>query len=121
MRNLAPYIFRKRFFIEGFYNVDINTDFIKKLLIDISNLVGMTLIIDPIIFTPSGKGKGRHHGIGGFAAWVESGISVYTWNDHKFFTIDIYTCKEIDVESVINFIKEKFGCKEFVYEEFKYE
>ncbi len=123
MKNIAPNIFRKRLFIEGYYGEDITLDdrFIEELLIDITNIAGMTPIIKPIIFSPSGKGSRIHHGIGGYLAWVESGISIYTWTDHRFFTIDIYTCKELSWKRIISFIQNKLKCKKLVYEEFRYE
>jgi len=121
MRNLAPHIKRKRLFIEGYYSVAVSEELIRCLLIGLGKEIGMTPLAGPIVFSPTGKGSGRHHGLGGYMAWVESGVSVYTWEDHKFFTVDIYTCKDFEVERAVEYIRRILGCSEIAFEEFRYD
>lgn len=119
MKNLAPQIFRKRVFIEGFYTVEISKDFIKDLLYQLGQTLEMTPLTEPIIFSPD-ESNYPYHGIGGYMAWVESGISIYTWKEYKFFTVDVYSCKDFKTDTLINFIRDKFKCVKLVYEEYKY-
>lgn len=120
MRNLAPHIFRKRVFIEGFYNVNVNATLIKEILTELCKILKMTPLTEPLIFSCTGRGSGKHHGIGGYMAWVESGVSIYTWEKYNFFTVDIYSCKDFKVEDAVNFIKDKLKSRDLEYEEFRY-
>jgi S-adenosylmethionine/arginine decarboxylase-like enzyme len=54
-------------------------------------------------------------------AWAESGVAFYSWSDHKFFTLDVYTCKALDVQSVLEYIKEKLKCSDIVWQKIEYE
>lgn len=119
MKNLLPQIVRKRLIIEGFYNVDVNEEFIKKFLNELCNFLKMNVIIEPLTFSPGEKSK-THRGLGGFMAWVESGVTLYTWSIYKFFTLDIYSCKDFDVGKTVNFIKKHLEASQIVYEEVKY-
>ncbi|MBS7658866.1 MAG: S-adenosylmethionine decarboxylase [Candidatus Bathyarchaeia archaeon] len=119
MKNLLPQVFRKRLIIEGFYEVNINEEFIKKFLNELCGFLKMNVIVGPLIFSPNEKSE-VHKGLGGFMAWVESGVTLYTWNIYKFFTLDIYSCKDFNVENVVNFVKNILKVSQFVYEEVKY-
>ncbi|MBS7656257.1 S-adenosylmethionine decarboxylase [Candidatus Bathyarchaeota archaeon] len=119
MKNLLPQVFRKRLIIEGFYEGFINEDFIKKILKELSSFLKMNVIAEPLIFSP-GEKSDVHKGLGGFMAWVESGVTLYTWSIYKFFTLDIYSCKDFNVEEVVNFIKNRLKAQQLIYEEVKY-
>ncbi|HEW93926.1 hypothetical protein DRN87_00900 [Candidatus Geothermarchaeota archaeon] len=119
MKNLAPHIFRKRVFIEGFYTIEISKKFIEELLYQLSKTLEMNPLTEPILFSPD-ESNYPYHGIGGYMAWVESGVSIYTWKEYNFFTIDIYSCKDFKINSLIDFVRNKLKCTKLVYEEYKY-
>jgi S-adenosylmethionine decarboxylase len=119
LKNLLPQIFRKRLIIEGFYEANINKEFIKKFLKDLSDFLKMNVITEPLIFSPEEKSD-VHKGLGGFMAWVESGVALYTWSIYKFFTLDIYSCKDFNLEETVTFIKKYLKASKLVYEEIKY-
>jgi S-adenosylmethionine decarboxylase len=119
LKNLLPQVFRKRLIIEGFHEADVNEDFIKKFLKELSNFLKMTIIAEPLIFSP-GEKSDVHEGLGGFMAWVESGVTLYTWSIYKFFTLDVYSCKDFNVEETVAFIKKYLKASQLVYEEVKY-
>jgi S-adenosylmethionine decarboxylase len=121
MKNLAPMIYRKRLFIEGFYGVEVDEGVLRSLLDELCRALGMTPLTEPIIFSPTGRGRGVHRGLAAFMGWVESGVSIYTWSDYKFFTVDIYSCKEFRNEDVVRIVRNVLNAGELVYEEFRYE
>ena len=52
------------------------------------------------------------YGISAYVCWKESGMHIYNWTDNdsrpKFMSIDIYTCKNFEIEKVIEFTKKHF-------------
>lgn len=96
MKNLAPEIFRQRLIIEGYYSIHITKEILKEYLIDIAEHLDLRIYGDPIIFSPSsGMGKEENAGFDAFVPLIDSGISAYIWSNAKFFSIVVYTCKEL--------------------------
>ncbi|MCS7113393.1 MAG: S-adenosylmethionine decarboxylase [Nitrososphaerota archaeon] len=120
MKNLKPEIFRKRVIIEGFYDVEMNEGFVRSFLVDLSRTLGMDIIVGPIVFSPDRYSK-LHHGVGGYLAWVGSGVSIYTWRDHKFFTLDVYSCIDLGTAKLVSYVSSKLRCSEIVWCEVSYE
>jgi len=120
MKNLKPEIRRERLIIEGFYGVEISEDFLKSFLIGLSEALGMRVIAGPFVFSPD-KFSLIHKGLGGFMAWVESGAAFYSWSEHKFFTLDIYTCKELNAQLAIEYVKRELKCGDIVWQRIEYE
>lgn len=120
MKNLKPEIRRERLIIEGFYGVEISEGFLKGFLIGLSEALGMRVIAGPFIFSPD-KFSLIHKGLGGFMAWVESGVAFYSWSEHKFFTLDIYTCKELNAQLAIEYVKRELKCSDIVWQRIEYE
>src|SRR3989338_6250916 len=57
---------------------------------------------------PSTNGKKDSGGLSGFVMIAESHISIHTFPDIKFASIDIYTCKNnLDTESIISYFKDQ--------------
>jgi len=91
-----------------FYNCDkeklSNTKFIFKLLDELPGILGLTKISAPIVnfyTTPT-------PGISGFILISESHITVHTFVEEGFAAIDIFSCKEFEVEKAINYLTEAF-------------
>lgn len=120
MKNLKPEIFRKRIIVEGLYDIEVSEEFVKSFLIDLSRTLHMDIVVGPIVFSPDRYSK-LHHGVGGYLAWVGSGVSIYTWRDHKFFTLDVYSCIDFDIDTLLSFVSSKLRCSEIVWCEVRYE
>jgi len=106
---LCPEIHRQRLIIEGHFEVDsINDAFVQGFLTELTGVMGMTPLSDPVIFSPDAVSE-MHHGVGGFQPWAESGCSLYTWRDKKFFTLDVYSCKPYDVERLVSWVKTRLN------------
>jgi len=120
MKNLKPEILRERLIIEGFYEVVLDEEFLKNFLLKMSSALKLKPIASPLIFSPD-RFSELHHGLGGFLAWAESGVAFYSWSEHKFFTLDIYSCKSLNVNMVLDYVKRELKCKTLEWQKIAYE
>ena len=118
MKNLAPNLVRQRLLIEGFYNIDVNQDVIKRFFKEITKALKLRMYGEPIIFSPAGSGKEENQGYDAFVPLIDSGISVYIWSDSKFLSAIIYSCKAFDEETAIEATKKFFGIDEIECQSF---
>ena len=89
------------------YKLD-DFSFIYNLLNDIVRLIEMTPISPPIIVKYDGKGKKEEWGLSGFILIAESHISIHTYPEKDYFSMDVYSCKLFDKEAIISFISNIF-------------
>lgn len=94
-----------------------NEKFVSDFLEKLSKKLEMTIIAGPFISSATGKSIPLHDGYEGSLVWAESGANIYVWTNSKFFTIDIYSCKDFNSEDTIEFIKNEFNIIEFSYYE----
>ncbi len=118
MKNLAPNITRKRLLIEGFFNTEVDSEFIKKYFTHITRELKLRMYGEPIIFSPGGEGSKENQGYDAFVPLIDSGISIYIWSSSKFFSGIFYTCKDFDVEKAIEETKNVFKMLEVETMEF---
>ncbi|MBS7611494.1 S-adenosylmethionine decarboxylase [Candidatus Bathyarchaeota archaeon] len=121
MKNLLPQVKRRRVFIEGFYNVEVDRSLIERFFNELAETLSMVPITKPMIFSPDSRKHPIHKGLAGYMGWVESGVSLYTWREFKFFTVDIYTCKDFDLDRALKVIDKFLIPSSIVTEEFRYE
>lgn len=99
--------------LEGYGCKNINNlsdpDIIKKALLDLPSLVDMHIIMQPKIMFYDGGEIPEDKGVSGFVIIAESHIAIHTFHEKKFFTFDMFSCKDFDVTPVINFIQEIFA------------
>jgi len=69
--------------------------------------IGMTKIMPPYVFRYSGKVP-EDWGVSGVVLIAESHISVHTFPDKAFMSVDIFSCKCFDVERAIRYMVERF-------------
>ena len=104
--DLAPMIIRRRLVIECIYNEDIDNTRIKDYMIELSDIMNMTIVTNPIL------NYVEEYGYSAYMSWKESGMHVYTWTKTddrpNFMSIDIYTCKNFEIKDIIDYTKEKF-------------
>lgn len=113
MKNLAPDITRQRLLIEAKYTKTPITrhdviDFLKHL----PKALGLRIYSKPVVFSPGGDGKDINQGFDGFVALIDSGISIYIWENAKFLSLVIYTCKGFSSDEAISFTKQYFATTE---------
>ena len=90
----------------------LDLDFIYKILDDLPDLIGMHKITAPQLMVqhsnPNTFDKG---GISGFVLIAESHISIHTFVAQGYASIDIFSCKNFDVDKAIAYLTEKLGAK----------
>ncbi|MCH8207057.1 MAG: S-adenosylmethionine decarboxylase [Chloroflexi bacterium] len=73
--------------------------------------IGMTKIIPAQVYTYHGRTP-EDWGISGFVLIAESHISVHTFPDRRHVNIDIFSCKDFDVDASLEEIEETFSLSE---------
>jgi S-adenosylmethionine decarboxylase len=114
MKNLEPRITRQRLIIEAKFDGELDEDDISRFLIELGTKLDMTVDIEPYVRRTKGE---MHAGLYGYVHWIESGCHVYAWENFKFLSVDIYTCKNFSVEDAVDFVKDFFNTKEIVFKE----
>src|SRR3974390_2277082 len=96
MPDLAPAITRVRLVIEGTCRVPITALAIRRYLRELSEVCGMTVLLDPVTH------RSDRYGWAGWIHWETSGAHFYAWERPLlFFSVDIYTCKAFDHEAAV--------------------
>lgn len=69
--------------------------------------INMTKIMPPYVFKYAGLVP-EDWGISGFVIIAESHISVHTFPDKSYLSVDIFSCKQFDGQAAINYISKLF-------------
>jgi len=85
-------------------------DLIYKILDELPAKIGMTKIMPPYVFKYSGA-KPEDWGLSGFVLIAESHISIHTFPEKSFMSVDIFSCKHFDIEFSKRLLAETFGIK----------
>lgn len=117
MKNFAPQIYRKRLIVEGIYKTNFTELDLKNFMTNVSKEMGMTILLGPIVKNMAGEVNPFHSGYEGVLVWAESGMSLYTWSEHMFFSADIYSCKEFNTASTVELLKNFFEAVDIDFKE----
>ena len=113
MLDLAPEICRQRLVVEGLNDRPISAEAISGYLTALSTTIDMVTLIEPVTH------RSPQYGWAGWIHWETSGAHFYSWERPiSFFSVDIYTWKAFDPQTVIDFTKEYFRTTELVAKEF---
>ena len=77
----------------------------KKLLTDLVDLVGMVPVTKPQAHYVTDEGN---KGLTGSINLATSHIAFHVWDETKLLMLDLYSCKDFDDKTVIDFVKERF-------------
>jgi S-adenosylmethionine/arginine decarboxylase-like enzyme len=103
-KNLAPDIQRQRLVIEGTLHNPFKAEEMDRFCREMTKVLNMTEVTAPFCnYDPD-------YGWCAYVHWKESGMHIYAWDDRSpcFFSVDIYTCREFQVESALNYVKDFF-------------
>ena len=81
---------------------------IYRILDELPARIGMTKIMPPYVFKYSGV-KPEDWGLSGFVLIAESHISIHTFPEKSFVSVDIFSCKTFDLEFAGEFFKQAFA------------
>jgi S-adenosylmethionine decarboxylase len=81
---------------------------IYRILDELPSRIGMTKIMPPYVFKYSGL-KPEDWGLSGFVLIAESHISIHTFPEKNFVSVDIFSCKTFDLEFAEAYLKQAFG------------
>ena len=82
---------------------------VATALSDICSAIGMQPLAEPFVVSAPDNQIKDPGGWSGFLIIAESHISIHTFPRRRFFTADVYSCKNgIDVGKVVSFFKETF-------------
>ena len=85
---------------------------IFRVLHDLPEKIGMTKITQPYVFPYSGLVP-EDKGITGTVIIAESHISIHTFQEKDYCFIDVFSCKNFDVNFAAEYLVEAFGSKEY--------
>jgi len=89
-------------------------EFVLKFLDDLPNLIDMHKISEPHAISYPGKPDSFDKGgISALVIIAESHISIHTFPSYNYMNVDIFSCKNFDVEKAVKFIIKSFNVKKF--------
>lgn len=77
-----------------------------RFLSDLPAEIGMRRVGIPQVLEVTEEGIA---GLSGFVFIMESHISVHTYAERGFMTLDVYSCRDFDVERTVSLIRASFG------------
>jgi S-adenosylmethionine decarboxylase len=80
---------------------------IYDFLSEYPNEISMTKIMPPYVFRYEAKNP-EDWGISGFVLIAESHISIHTFPEKNYLSLDIFSCKEFDSQSAISYVNKLF-------------
>jgi S-adenosylmethionine decarboxylase len=89
-----------------------NLDLIYQFLDQCPDLIHMTKIMPPYVFKYHGKVP-EDWGLSGFVLIAESHISIHTFPERGYLSLDIFSCKEFDHDQAVAYAADLFGITRF--------
>jgi S-adenosylmethionine decarboxylase len=103
--------FGQHLMLDGYgcdYDRLVDLDGIYEFLNKCPDLIHMTKIMPPYTFKYSGKVP-EDWGLSGFVLIAESHISIHTFPDKGYLSVDIFSCKSFDYQTAIDYAIKCFG------------
>lgn len=114
-KNLSPTIHRQRLIIEGITFSVVDRNKVDDYLIELSNLLKMTLVMGPL------TRENPKYGLSSYVYWEESGTHFYFWyKPFPFLSVDIYTCKKFNAKAAVDFTKKHFAITKISWKEISF-
>lgn len=93
---------------KGNYSTLASVEAVTNFLDTLPEKIGMTKIMPPYVFKYDGGDKPEDWGVSGFVIIAESHISIHTFPEKGYFSIDIFSCKDFNMDEALEFIKNYF-------------
>lgn len=85
-----------------------NLDIIYEFLDRCPDLIKMTKIMPPYVFKYHAPVQ-EEWGVSGFVLIAESHISIHTYPEKAYLSLDIFSCKDFDHHQAVAYVTEVFG------------
>lgn len=86
---------------------------VLSCLNDLPEKLGMHKLAEPNIYFAEGNDLKDPGGWTGVVIIAESHISIHTFPERRFLSVDVYTCKNgMDTQFIFNYFKDKFELKD---------
>lgn len=86
---------------------------IKNLLNSLPGYFGMHVLKSASLHKVASDGY-PDWGLSGFVLLYESHISVHTWPEAGYVSMDVYSCKDFDHVAVLNYLRNYWNCRKMV-------
>ena len=93
--------------IDGLVNEMPNKDHVERMLIEIPELIGMSILLGPYI----AGGIPENPGITGILVIDFSHIAIHTFNETQIVSIDIYSCKPFSDKPILEYFNKELTWK----------
>jgi S-adenosylmethionine decarboxylase len=84
---------------------------IKKLLNFLPGYFGMSILRRAVLHKVQSE-EYPNWGLSGFVLLYESHISVHTWPEIGYVSMDVYSCRDFEHKKVVDYLKNYWQCKE---------
>jgi S-adenosylmethionine decarboxylase len=71
--------------------------------------MNMTKIMPPYVFRYDAAKKPEDWGISGFVLIAESHISIHTFPEKNYLSLDIFSCKDFDAQQAVSYVTSMFA------------
>ncbi|MEM3399565.1 MAG: adenosylmethionine decarboxylase [Candidatus Micrarchaeia archaeon] len=88
-------------------------DYIYKFLDAFPALIGMHKIMPPVTTVYESQMKPEDWGISGVVLIAESHISVHTYPEKRYVVVDVFSCKDFDIDEAAIHIASAFDAKRY--------
>ncbi|MBI6547095.1 MAG: adenosylmethionine decarboxylase [Cyanobacteria bacterium NC_groundwater_1444_Ag_S-0.65um_54_12] len=85
---------------------------VASILDEFPTAIDMTKIMPPYVFRYSGEVP-EDWGVSGIVLIAESHISIHTFPDKGFFSLDIFSCRPFDVDYATHYMVQEFEARKF--------
>ncbi len=90
-----------------------NREIVLDVLNELPERMGMHKLSEPEVYFASGNDIKDPGGWSGFVVIMESHISIHTFPERGFVSIDVYTCKNgLDIKFVEDYFTQAFALKD---------
>jgi S-adenosylmethionine decarboxylase len=96
----------------GSYERLTDLDLIYQFLETCPDMIHMTKIMPPHVFKYHGKVP-EDWGVSGFVIIAESHISIHTFPEHGYLSLDVFSCKDFEYKQAVDYVTELFGLSHY--------
>ncbi len=86
---------------------------VSRFLNELVFSIGMRKMLEPVVMYAPPVTEKDGGGVSGFVMVNESHISIHTFTNRRFLTMDVYSCKRFDTEKVKELATKFFGAGVF--------